>query len=183
DHDVRLIVIESSSAVRRTLNGIERSVRVVAPDQANEVSDALDEISAELDRRSAPPGAGTERDRPHLVVLIGDLVQLRRKYLDQPLGARLDELLERAVRSGLDVVAFAADLDGAGSFASSAPSRVVGASSNHHELSTLGVGHPAELDGVVGRCRLFPGGDLAQIALAEATTETLLGRRSTGDAS
>ena len=39
---------------------------------------------------------------------------------------------------------------------------------------------PAELDGVIGRCRSFPGGELVQLAFARASTEALLDRRSTG---
>ncbi len=183
--DVRLVVIEPSASIRRGLSGIERSIRIVAPDQADELAGALDEIAAELDRQDHEHDA---RDRSHpersprLVVVIGDLVQLRRRSAGQPLGARLDDVLERAVLadSGIDVIASAAELDGAGPFATSATSRLVGASSDHQQLSALGVERPGELDGVIGRCRSFPGGELVQLAFARASTEALLDRRSTG---
>jgi hypothetical protein len=116
------------------------------------------------------------------VVLIGDLVALRRRYSGRPLAARLDEVLGGACSpdSAVDVVAYAAEVDGAGPFASEAPRRLVGASSDHHALATLGVDDPSELDGVVGRCRVFPGADLVQLAFADDATSLFLARRSTG---
>jgi len=117
-----------------------------------------------------------------MVVSIGDLVQLRARYADQPLGSRIDEVLTTAARpgSGVDVIAYAAGLHGAGPFSTIAPSRLVGASSDHSELSALGVEHPGDLEGVVGRCRSFPGGGLVQLAVADTTIEALLDRRSIG---
>ncbi len=181
--DVRLIVVEASSTRRRALHDSGHEMRIVAPDQVNEMVDALDEIAAELHRqvtaRSASPNDG-----PRSVVLIGDLVSLRRRYASHPLGARIDEVLvaASATDSGVDVIAYASELEGAGRFATIASSRLVGASSDHDELAALGVEHPSELDGIVGRCRAFPGGDLVQLAVADAPTETLLDRRSNGDA-
>ena len=179
--DVRLVVIEDSSTRRRALNGIDHAIRLVAPDQAGELVEALDEIAAELDRCAAT-STSTHHDGPRMVVLIGDLVHLRRRYADQPLGTRIDEMLTTAAGAGggIDVIAYAADLNGAGPFATVAPSRLVGASSDHDELLELGVEHPSELEGIVGRCRSFPGADLVQLAIADATTETLLARRSNG---
>lgn len=178
--DVRLVVIDQSSTRRRALSGLDHAMRVVAPDQTDEVVEALDEIAAELGRCAvADPDEG---DRPRMVVLIGDLVSLRRRYADQPVGARIDEILTAAASPGcgVDVVAYAASLDGAGPFAAMVSSRLVGASSDHDELLTLGVEHPAELEGIVGRCRSFPGNDLVQLATADATIETLLAARSIG---
>jgi S-DNA-T family DNA segregation ATPase FtsK/SpoIIIE len=181
--DVRLIVVESSSTRRRALHDTGHEMRIVAPDQTNEVVDALDEISFELDRRVAARSAGSN-DGPRPVVLIRDLVALRRRYASHPLGARIDEVLiaASAADSGVDVVAYASELEGAGRFATIASSRLVGASSDHDELSALGVEHPDELDGVVGRCRAFPGAELVQLAVTDAPTEALLDRRSNGDA-
>jgi S-DNA-T family DNA segregation ATPase FtsK/SpoIIIE len=176
DLDVRLVVVEASATLRQAITGIDRSVRVVAPDQADDVADALDEIDAESNRRAS--GA----DGPRTVVLIDDLVQLRARYADHPLGARIDDVLTRATvgSAGVDVVAWAHELDGAGPFAANAAHRLVGASSNHDELRALGVERPHELDGVRGRCRSFPDGGLVQLATADTSTETLLARRAIG---
>ncbi len=180
--DVRLIVVESSSTHRHALHETGHEMRIVAPDQVSDVVDALDEISRELDRRAAA-SIVAPHDGPRLVVLIGDLVSLRRRYATHPLGERIDEVLVAAAAtdSGVDVVAYASELDGAGRFATIASSRLVGASSNHDELSALGVEHPSELDSLVGRCRAFPGADLVQLAVADVPTETLLAQRSNGD--
>jgi hypothetical protein len=178
DDDVRLMIVEPSSTRRRAIADLGRDVRLVAPDQADDVTALLDQIEVELGRRSD----GAASDGPAPVLLIGDLVQLRRRYADQPLGARIDDVVGRAAAAGVDVVAAAAELDGAGPFALDAPRWIVGASSNHDELRTLGVERPSDLDGIAGRCRSFPGGQLVQLALADAPTELLLARRSPGGA-
>lgn len=172
--DVRLVVIEPSSARRRALIGIE-GVRVVPSDRADDIAAALDEIEIELGRQAST-------GQPHMVVLIGDLVQLRRQFADQPLASRIDNVLVAAAsaESKVDVIAYAGDLAGTGPFATTAVNRLVGAFSNREELMALGVEEPAELDGIVGRCRSFPGGDLVQLAMADVAAETLLTRRSTG---
>ena len=175
DHDVRLLVVEPSSTRRRAIGGLGRRIGVVAPDQLDDVTATLDELDAALARRAAGDDAG-----PATVLLINDLAQLRRKYADHPLGDRIDDVLGRATAAGIDVVASAAELVGAGPFALDAPRWLVGASSNHDELRTLGVDRPSDLDGVAGRCRSFPGGQLVQLAVADAPAETLLARRSTG---
>jgi hypothetical protein len=189
--DVRLVAIEPSAARRRALGSIDRSMRVVAPDRSGEVSAALDEIVAELERCASTStstrsstGSSAGTGRPQLVVLIGDLVDLRRRYAGRPIGDRLDEVLTRAAvaDSGVDVVAAASELEGAGSFTSAATSALVGASSDVAELTALGIDRPSDLDGIVGRCRSFPGGDLAQIAMSSTTIEDLLARRSIGGA-
>jgi hypothetical protein len=179
DLDVRLAVIEPSVTLREAIVGIDRSIRVVAPDQGDDVADALDEIDAELGRRLI----GTGDDGPRTVVLIDDLVRLRGRYADQPLGSRIDDVLTRATdeTAGVDVVAWAGELDGAGPFAASATRHLVGASSNHVELRALGVERPGELEGVRGRCRSFPDGGLVQLATAGTSTETLLARRAIGE--
>ena len=179
DLDVRLVVVEPSATLRQAIVGIDRSIRVVAPEQADDVAAALDEIDTELTRRTSDSDAGG----PRTVVLIDDLVQLRGRYIDQPLGPRIDDVLTRAAAgaAGVDVVAWAVELDGAGPFGTSATRRLVGASSNHDELRALGVERPGELDGVTGRCRSFPDGGLVQLATAGTSTETLLGRRSIGE--
>ena len=179
DLDVRLVVVEPSATLRQAIAGIDRSIRVVAPQQADDVAGALDEIDAELTRRTSDSDA----DGPRTVMLIDDLVQLRGRYIDQPLGPRIDDVLTRAAAgaAGVDVVAWAVELDGAGPFGASATRRLVGASSNHDELRALGVERPGELDGVSGRCRSFPDGGLVQLATASTSTETLLGRRSIGE--
>jgi len=179
DLDVRLVVVEASATLRQAIAGIDRSIRIVAPEQADDVADALDEIDAELIRRTNDSGA----DGPRTVVLIDDLVQLRGRYTDQPLGPRIDDVLTRATAgaAGIDVVAWAVELDGAGPFAASATRRLVGASSNHDELRALGVERPGELDGVSGRCRSFPDGGLVQLATTDTPTETLLARRTIGE--
>jgi hypothetical protein len=117
------------------------------------------------------------------VVLIDDLVHLRALYADQPLGIGIDDVLTRATTgpAGLDVIAWAVDLEGAGPFATSVTRRLVGASSNHDELRALGVERPGELDVVTGRCRSFPDGSLVQLATAAGPTETLLARRAIGE--
>jgi DNA segregation ATPase FtsK/SpoIIIE, S-DNA-T family len=179
--DVGLVVIEPSSARRRALGSIDRPMRVIAPDRPDDVAAVLDEIETELQRCSSTPdpaGPG----RPRMLVLIGDLVDLRRRYADQPLGSRLDDVLPRAAAagSGVDVVAAAAELDGAGPFAAVASSLLVGASSDLRDLAALDVDQPSDLDGVAGRCRSFPGGDLMQVATTDTPIETLLARRSIG---
>jgi hypothetical protein len=183
--DVRLVAIEPSAARRRALGGIDRSMRVVAPDRSDEVSAALDEIAAELERcastsTSTSTSAGT--GGPQMVVLIGDLVDLRRRYAGQSVGDRIDEVLARAAvaDSGVDVVAAASELEGAGPFTAAAASVLVGASSDLEELAALGIDRPSDLDGIIGRCRSFPGGDLVQIAMSSTTIEDLLARRSIG---
>jgi hypothetical protein len=118
------------------------------------------------------------------VVLIDDLVHLRERCTDQPLGPRIDDVLTRATAgaAGIDVIAWAVELDGAGPFAASATRRLVGASSNHDDLRVLGVERPSELDGVSGRCRSFPDGGLVQLATSATPTEALLARRAIGEA-
>jgi hypothetical protein len=178
--DVRLIVVEPSSARRRALAGIDRPLLIVSPDSAAEVDVALDEIADELARCAE---SGSERsDGPRLIVVIGDLVHLRRHHATQPLAERLDELLTAAALStaGVDVIAYAAELEGAGPFAALASRRLVGASSDHGELVALGVDRPRDLDGVVGRCRSFPGAELVQLASTDTSIEALLARRSIG---
>ena len=117
-----------------------------------------------------------------MVLLIGDLVHLRRRHADQPLGARIDEVVTRAAAagSGVDVVAAVADLDGAGGFAAVAAHRLVGASSDLRALAALGIEHPSDVDGIVGRCRSFPDGEFVQLATTDVPIETLLARRSIG---
>jgi hypothetical protein len=185
--DVHLVAIEPSAARRRALGSIDRTMRVVAPDRPGEVSAALDDIVAELERctsttTSTSSSAGTSGSQ--MVVLIGDLVDLRRRYAGQPIGDRLDEVLARAAvaDSGVDVVAAASQLEGAGSFTAAAASVLVGASSDLAELAALGIDRPSDLDGIVGRCRSFPGGDLVQVATSSTTIEDLLARRSIGGA-
>lgn len=178
--DVRLIVVEPSSARRRALAGIDHELLVVSPDSAAEVDAALDQIADELARCAA---SGTERsDGPRLVVVIGDLVHLRRHHATQPLAERVDEVLTAAATAtaGVDVIAYAAELDGAGPFAALASRRLVGASSDHGELVALGVDRPRDLEGVVGRCRSFPGAELVQLASTDTSIEALLARRSIG---
>jgi DNA segregation ATPase FtsK/SpoIIIE, S-DNA-T family len=179
--DVRLVVVEPSSARRRALGSVDRPMRVVAPDRSDQVTAALDEIVTELERCSSTNASGGTSG-PRMVVLIGDLVDLRRRYVDQPLGSRIDEVLTQAAKpdSGVDVVTAAADLEWAGPFAAEVSSVLVGASSDLRELAAFGVEQPSDLDGIVGRCRSFPGGDLVQIAMTDATIEDLLVRRSRG---
>ena len=179
DLDVRLVVVDASVTLRQAIASIDRSIRIVAPEQADEVADALDELDAELIRQTS----NSRDDGPRTVVLINDLVHFRERYADQPLGARIDEVLTRAVAgtAGVDVVAWAVELDGAGPFGARVTRRLVGASSNHDELQALGVERPGELDGVSGRCRSFPGGGLVQLATADSPTETLLARRTIGE--
>ena len=179
DLDVRVIVVEQSAERRRALVDLHRGVRPVSPERADEVADALDDITAELDRRKLPIDPGAER-APQLVVLIGDLAHLRRRYADHAVGSRLDEVLTAAAApgSGVDLIASVSELDAAGPIASVASNRLVGASSNHDELSALGVENPGELEGIVGRCRSFPGGDLVQLAMTDTSVETLLALRA-----
>ncbi len=179
--DVDLLVVEPSAARRRALADLGRAIRIVAPDQRAEVTAALDDIDEELKREAATSTAAAPGSGPRTVVLIGDLVDLRRRYANQSVAPRIDDVVTRAAAagSGIDVVAAAAELDGAGPFAHEASSCLVGASSDHAELASLGVDRPGDLDGIVGRCRAFPGGDLAQMATTDATIEALLARRST----
>ena len=178
DLDVSLVVVEASAARRQALSGIDRSIRVVDGDDADEIADALDEIEAELSRQ----GTGGA-DGPRTVVLIDDLVRLRERLVDLPLGPRFDDVLARAAAGsgGVDVVAWTSELAGAGPFAASATRRLVGASSNHDELRALDVERPGELDGITGRCRAFPHGGLVQLATADTSVEELLGRRAIGE--
>ena len=59
DLDVRLVVVEQSAPLRQAMAGIDRSIRIVAPDQAHDVADALDEIDAELIHRTTSTGTST----------------------------------------------------------------------------------------------------------------------------
>lgn len=171
--DVRLVVIEASSGRRRALAGLGHMVRAISPDRTDEVEAVFREIETDL-ARHAPDG------RPRTVLLIDDLVQLRRHVAGHPLGSLIDAVLSTANRvdAGVDVIAYAGDLAGAGPFALAASRRVVGTSSDDRDLSALGVERPADLDGIVGRCRTFPGGDLVQLATSETPVDTLLARRS-----
>ena len=60
---------------------------------------------------------------------------------------------------------------------------MVGASSDHTDLARLGVQDASDLEGVAGRCRWFPDGDLVQLALPDADLESMLTGRSPGDPS
>ncbi len=175
--DVRLVVIEPSSTKRRAVEHLGRDVTVVAPDQADAVLEALDAIATHIGFRESATDSATDGPRP--VLLIADLVQLRRLHADRDLGDQIDDVLVAATApdSGVDVIAYASELDGAGPFAAAATSRLIGASSNREELATLGVDRADELDGVAGRCRSFPGNDLVQLAMADTTAEALLERR------
>ena len=175
--DVRLVVVEPSSTTRRAVEHLGRDVAVVAPDQADAVIEAFDAIATHIGSRGTDSTMATER--PRSVVLIADLVQLRRLHADRDLGGRIDEILVAAAApdSGVDVIAYVSELDGAGPFAAAATNRLIGASSNQEELATLGIDRASDLDGIAGRCRSFPGGDLVQLAMADTTTETLLERR------
>jgi hypothetical protein len=178
--DVRMIVVEASVGRRRALAHLGhpgQHLRIVDPDHVDDVDDALGDIEAEVNRRNVD--GGVSADLPRLVVLISDLAQLRRYRTEHELSARIDDVLATAAQpnSGVDIVAYSAELDGAGPFASTATSRLVGASSNHSELSALGVDEPGELDGVLGRCRAFPGGHLVQLAMADVSAEMLFERR------
>jgi hypothetical protein len=181
DLDVHVIVFEQSAERRRALVALGRGVRAVSPERADEVAEALDDIAAELDRRKLP--IDPAELWPQLVVLIGDLAHLRRRHADHEVGARLDEILTAAAStgSGVDLIASVGELDAAGPIASVVSNRLVGASSNHDALSALGVENPGELDGIAGRCRAFPGGDLVQLAMTDTSVETLLARRAIGE--
>lgn len=176
--DVRLVVLESSAQRRRALNDTDHRAVVRAADRPDEVAATLDEIQAEVDRAALPadPDAGL---RPRLVVVVADLTRLRQNARDV---ARIDTVLAAAGPAGshVDVIAAASDLSEAGAFATAAASRLVGASSDRDQLSTLGIDESADLDGTVGRCRRLPGGDLVQLAMPDALMEILLARRSTG---
>lgn len=177
--DVRLVVLESSTQRRRALNETDHHPVVRSTDQPDDVTATLDEIQAELDLSEQPADPGVGR-RPRLVVVIADLARLRQRNDDAV--TRVDTVLAAAgpADSGVDVIAAASDLAEAGAFATAAASRLVGASSDLDQLSTLGVDESADLDGVVGRCRRFPGGDLVQLAMPDALMEIMLARRSTG---
>jgi hypothetical protein len=178
DLEVRILIIEPSSTRRRAFGAFDRDMRVIAPDNTDDVTAALDDIAAELERHRSEPG----RVGPRLVLLIGDLGLLRQQHDRSDLGRRLDEVLTAAAAPGapVDVIASASDLSAAGPVATTAEYRLVGASSNHADLVALGVEHPIELDGLTGRCRAFPGGDLVQIAVADVDLETLVSRRTSG---
>ena len=176
DDDVQLVVVEPSSTTRRAVQQLGRDAIVVAPDQVDEVNAAFDTIAEYIDSRprsTAAPG------RPRPVMLISDLVQLRRLHADRDLGNRIDEVLGMAAAddSGVDVIAYASDLGGAGPFAPATTNRLVGASSNRDELAMLGSDQAGELDGIAGRCLAMPGGDLVQLAVSDAAAEKLLQRR------
>lgn len=178
--EVRLVVVEPSTARRRALldTGLVGAVR--APDRADEIAQTLDEIEAELTRQAsaatAPPPVG-----PRLVVVITDLPLVRVRYASTP-DSRLDDVLAAAGApgSGVDVIAAAGDLDGAGPFAASAAQRVVGVPADPSDLAALGVDDPGGLEGIVGRCRWFPDDQLVQLAMPDAILETLLTRRTSG---
>lgn len=173
--EVRLVAIESSATRRRALVDLDRSTSVVDPEDPGDLADALDLIADEIGT------IATERPRP--VVLVADLVDVRHQHAGRSLGARIDEVLVAAAGSPrVDVIAYAGELDGAGPFATAATARLVGASSKQDDLAALGVDHPETLDGIVGRCRSFPGGDLVQLAMSDTTFEQLIARRSTGGA-
>jgi S-DNA-T family DNA segregation ATPase FtsK/SpoIIIE len=175
--DVRMIVVEASAGRRRALAHLGQHLRIVDPDHVDDVADALGDIEAEVHRQHV--GGDVNADLPRLVVSISDLAQLRRHHAEHELGARIDDVLATAAQpnSGVDIVAYTAELDGAGPLASATTSRLVGASSNHAELSALGVDEPGELDGVLGRCRAFPGGHLVQLAMSDVSAEMLFERR------
>jgi S-DNA-T family DNA segregation ATPase FtsK/SpoIIIE len=184
--DVRLVVIEPSVTRRRALRSGDPAPTVRAPDRADEIRQTIDEIdnelNAELDRRADD---GPQVHRPRLVVIVGDLAQLRGSTADIALVERLDATLAAAgpADSGVDVVAYSGDLSGAGPFAACAAHRIVGVSSAPADLTALGVLDIEELEGIVGRCRWFPDDDLVQLAMPDAVVETLLVRRSDGGAS
>ena len=173
--DVRLVVIESSPNRRRILSQLDGDPVVAATERSDDVSAAIDAITTELDRRreEAEPDS-----REQMVVVIGDLVELRRSH-DDDLTARLDDILVDAAAptSGIDVIAYASELDGAGPFADAATHRLIGASSNQDELAALGVPRPEQLDGITGRCWAFPDDRIVQLATADTPIETLLRHR------
>ena len=178
--DVGLIVIESSTSRRRALSGTDRAVTVRATDRADDVSITLDEVQAELDHHAGIDSSSRDR-ASRLVVVIGDIGHVRLRLTGQ-LRSRFDDVLAAAARSdsGVDVIAYASDLAGAGPFGEHVAQCIVGASSDSTELAALGVDDPAELEGIVGRCRWFPEGALVQLASAEVPVENLLARRSPG---
>jgi hypothetical protein len=179
--DVRLIMIEPSSTRRRALSGLDRPLVVVGADRDDEIAAMLDDIEGRL---AAPTSVDSSRrdEGPRHVVMIGDLAQLRRRLADTELLDRLDAVLGAACADEprFDVVAYASELVAVGPFADLAPRRLVGACSDPNELAALGIQRPAELEGVVGRCRAQPDDDMVQLAMPAAPLETQLARRSLG---
>ena len=177
--DVCLVAVERSATRRRALSDLDAAIAVADGDRTEELAATLDEIDRRL---AAPPApsASAPGEGPRLVVMIGDLAQLRRQLADTELLSRLDMVLSAACTDDprLDVVAYASELASVGSFADLAPRRLVGTCSDPNELATLGIERPAELEGVVGRCRSQPDGDLVQLAMPTAPLETQLARRS-----
>jgi len=173
--DVRLVIIESSPSRRRILSRLDGDLGVAATDQVDDVSAVIDGIATELDRQREETEPGT---RAPMVVVIGDLVELRRSH-DDELIARLDDILVDAAApaSGIDVIAYASELDGAGPFATAATHRLIGTSSSRDELTALGVRRPEQLDGITGRCWAFPDDRIVQLATSDTPIETLLRRR------
>jgi len=181
--DIRLVVVEPSSTRRRTLSELDHPVLVVAADRSDELAAALDEIET-FGAAPASDDTSTRVDGPRPVVAIADLAQLRRQLADTDVLTRLDAVLRLACAADpvLDVVAYASELEAAGSFADEAQHRLVGACSDPNELAALGIDNPAELEGVLGRCRSLPDGSLVQMAMPAPAPEPQLARRSVGDA-
>jgi hypothetical protein len=170
--DVRVAAIESSASRRSALRAVEHVGSVAAPDSPQEVSAFLDVVAEALRPGKGPP------DAARLVVVIGDLLLLRREL--GPLEARFDELLAGATSedSGIDLIVYAGDRSTAGPLWHDGVRCLVGSSNDTAELGAFGIADPRSLD-CVGRCRRFPGGELVQLAVSSTSLEATL----TGDAS
>jgi len=179
--DITIVAIEPSASRRRALLQLEHATTVVPGTSADEVSLMLDLIESEMERRHDAGNPSPERTGPRMVVFIGDLSLLRRQVSDARLRARLDDVLAAASRagSGLDVVAYASDLDSAHPLVDSTIARLVGGSSDRAVDEVLGVEAPAGDERA--RCRSFPGGDVIQLATSSQSLEELLASRLAPD--
>lgn len=174
--DVRLVLVDASERRRRIVESTGHDLGVVAADRPDAVEQLLDDIVHEVERRADGPGGAD----PQLVVVVSDLVDLRRRFAETPLGERIDVVLADSLAhgSGVDVIAYVSDTVEGGAYSALATRRLVGACTDWADMVRLGVEQPAELDGIVGRCRSFPGGDLVQVATSDVPFETLFARRS-----
>ncbi len=161
--DIDLVVVHSSAARRRTIETLHHCNLVIAPDQVDDLTAmiaALEQTRTGLD--------------PHRVVLVDDLGHLR--ALAGAAG-HLDRL-DRALGSGVSVVAVARRADDCGPLLDLPGRRLVGSLVDPEDENRFDLAPRLTEDRVPSRCQVIETGEIVQLAslgrpLSAAVTDRL----------
>lgn len=160
--DVDLVVVHNSVDRRRTVARLQHCNLVVAPDQFDDLLaliDALERTRTALDA--------------HLVVLVDDLGHLR------TLAAAVGHLerLDRALSSGVSVVAVARRANDCGPLLDVPGRRLVGSIVDPEDASRFDLPPRLTDERVPSRCQLIETGDIVQLAAVDRPLSTAVSDR------